>query len=105
MRYYPGPAGMHGGWFIYGLIGLVGTLVVLGLITWLVVFLVRRAKSPTIGETAQPPTASALHLLDERLARGDIEIDDYNARKAALTSGIAVAPGTAKPVAEPDPSV
>ncbi len=34
--------------------------------------------------TPQPPL-TAVQILDERLARGDIEVDDYLTRRAALT--------------------
>lgn len=39
--------------------------------------------------TAPPgPRASALQILDERLAGGDIDVDDYLSRRAALTGDL-----------------
>ncbi len=40
----------------------------------------------TPGTPPMPPhPADALRILDERLARGDIDVDDYLTRRAALT--------------------
>lgn len=49
---------------------------------------------------AQPP-ANALQILDERLARGDIDVDDYLTRRSALLgdrpNGTEFAPGGQPP--------
>ncbi|MGV8910910.1 MAG: SHOCT domain-containing protein [Propionicimonas sp.] len=72
------------------MLGFIGTIVLLGLITLLVVFLVKRSKGGA-GEHAgyghpqhRPPMPPAVQILDERLARGEIEVEDYMTRKAAL---------------------
>ena len=89
MRHFPGP-GMSGSGMLFGMLGFIGTIVLLGLITLLVVFLVKRGKHGA-GRPAgyghphhQPPLPPALQILDERLARGEIEVEDYMTRKAAL---------------------
>jgi uncharacterized membrane protein len=84
MRHFPGPySNGMGIWF--GVAGFIGTLLVIGLIVALVVILSRRNKQPGT-HPASPPvaTAAALIVLDHRLATGEIDIADYQARKAAL---------------------
>lgn len=107
--------GMYGGGsFIWGLMGFVGTLVVLALITLLVVFLIKRAKGGNFGPIltssgASAPT-SALQVLDERLAKGEIEVEDYLTRRSALMGEQAfknewvpqAAPAAAPQVAAPE---
>lgn len=91
MRHYPGP-GFNGSSMLFGFIGFILTIVLLALITLLVVYLVKRSKGQTAGPTGfgQPhhgshqPMPPALQVLDERLARGEIEVEDYLTRKAAL---------------------
>lgn len=92
MRHFPGPAGgMYGGSMMWGFMGFIGTLVVLTLIALFVVFLVKKAKGKNFGPGGgpmahhhRPPMPPALQILDERLARGEIEVEDYMTRKAAL---------------------
>lgn len=75
---------MDGGW---GVVMVLGTLAFWGLVALAVVWLVR-----TTGRS-QPPseprpgnvTAGAEQILAERLARGEIEPEDYRARLAAIT--------------------
>lgn len=89
MRHFPGP-GMNGSGMLFGMLGFIGTIVLLGLITLLVVFLVKRNKGGVGGHTGyghphhRPPMPPAVQILDERLARGEIEVEDYMTRKAAL---------------------
>jgi uncharacterized membrane protein len=72
--------------------GFIGTLMVLALLALLVVYLVKRAKGTPFGPGAprgqhphhRPPMPPALQILDERLANGEIEVEDYMTRKAAL---------------------
>ena len=89
MRHYPGP-GFNGGNMLYGMFGFIGTLVLLGLLTLFVIYLVKRSKGKA-GKPAgfdhpyhRPPMPPAVQILDERLARGEIEVEDYMTRKAAL---------------------
>ena len=73
----------------------VFTLIFLGLIVTLVIVLVKKYRKgkfnlPTFGGAAQAPATesdpytSALKLLNERLANGDIDVDDYYTRRTAL---------------------
>lgn len=60
----------------------VGTLIFVALVVLLVWAAIR------IGRTEQPrqqEKPSALHVLDERLARGEIDPDDYSQRRRILT--------------------
>lgn len=91
MRHYPGPGGFGGGSMMFGIFGFICTLVVLALLALLVIFLVKRSKGqmgtggPRMhGHLHQPSMPPALQVLDERLARGEIEVEDYTTRKAAL---------------------
>ncbi len=91
MRHFPGPeGGFYGGSLMWGFLGFIGTLVVLTLITLFIVYLVRRAKGKKFGPGGPGPVGHrpmmppALQVLDERLARGEIEVEDYMTRKAAL---------------------
>jgi len=84
MRRFPGPDNFMGWHLVAGLAGFFGTLLLITLITVLVVFLVRRNRQQPAPSGFQAPLPPALQLLDERLARGEIEIDDYLSRKAAM---------------------
>lgn len=57
-------------------------LILIGLLGWAVVQ-VGRLETPRLPQ--QPDRPSALQLLDERFARGDIEPDDYNQRRRLLS--------------------
>ena len=88
MRHYPGP-GMYGGSMLWGFLGFIGTLVVLTLIALFIVYLVKKSKGKKFGPGPmahhhRPPMPPALQILDERLANGEIEVEDYMTRKAAL---------------------
>jgi uncharacterized membrane protein len=83
MRYSPMPYG-NGAGLLFGIAGFVGTLLLITLIVVLVVYFVRRGKHPQAGPGHRPPAPPALQILDERLARGEIDIPDYLNRKAAL---------------------
>lgn len=100
MRRFPNTDYFSGWHMVAGIAGFLGALVLITLITLLVIFLVRRGKThpaPTVFRPSLPP---ALQLLDERLARGEIEIDDYLNRKAAMLGTPTTA---AEPTAWPEP--
>lgn len=66
-------------------------IVILGGLAWVIVTLIRNnAQQPTGATLAPPPVAPTTpsvdprQVLSERLARGDIDIDDYRARLDAL---------------------
>jgi putative membrane protein len=83
MRYTPMPYG-NGVGILFGIAGFVGTLLLIALVVVLVVYFARRGKHPQAGPGPGPVAPPALQILDERLARGDLEIQDYLNRKAAL---------------------
>lgn len=62
--------------------GPVLWLIVLGLVVAGVIWLVRRFDQ----HPSQQKASSALEELDMRFARGEIDADDYSARKKLLTS-------------------
>lgn len=70
------------GYGIGMMFGPVLWLVVLGLVVAGVIWLVRRLDR----ETSHKQVSSAVAELDMRLARGEIEIDEYTSRKKALSS-------------------
>ena len=73
MGWYGGGMGPLG-WLAMG----VFWLVLLGLIVWLVVRLL-----PGSG-TARPTSEPALEILDRRLASGEIDLETWQAHRAAL---------------------
>ena len=71
----------------YGFGGVMMVLVwvfVVALIVWLVLTLARSQSQP--GSTSSP-TNGALRILQERLARGEIDVEEYRLRRAALEGG------------------
>lgn len=82
--------GMHGGGgygLLFGLGGFILTLLVIAAIVLLIMALVKRDKNLVAGPPAHvPPTPvpPSMQILDDRLARGDISVEDYHARKTAL---------------------
>ena len=75
------PRGDHPmmGWGGMGWMGMLLWILVVAAVVLLVVALAKR-----IGGDARPPRRAPLEILEERLARGEIDIEEYEARKAAL---------------------
>lgn len=87
----PFPFGPHGQFRFGGMgpggvpgFGLFVLLVIAALVV-LVVLMVARRRDRHAMEPA-PGSSGALQILDERLARGEIEPEDYRARRSLLTS-------------------
>ena len=83
-RYYYANGGAHPGLWI---VMIVAFLVFLGLLIWIVVSLSRHKVGPDAAVPPPPPGTDAsdpLRILDERLARGDIDVDEYTRRKELL---------------------
>ena len=57
-------------------------LILFGLIVWLVLWLLHDSGGPTRGAGD-----SALEILDRRLASGEIDLDTWQAQRAALVAG------------------
>ena len=83
MRYYYGGPD---GWSWYPVFGLIMMLLFIGLVLLLFFLFFRRPIRQIGVHDHEPPAGAtnALTILDERLARGEIGIDEYNERKEAL---------------------
>ena len=73
-----------GGWIVMGLM----MLAFLSLVAVLVVYVVRNPNrsAPEQAASGGASPDSALRILDERFARGEIDADEYNQRRALLRS-------------------
>lgn len=69
-----------GGWWLVMALGMVlfWALVIVG-----IVWIVREVGGQRHGGAAQAP----MEVLDERLARGDISVEEYEERRGALAGG------------------
>ena len=85
MMHYPyyDNGGTHWGLLI---VMIVAVLVFFGILAWAVVHILRQRDSYVAGGPPAPPNASAepLRILDERLARGEIDVDEYARRRDIL---------------------
>ena len=74
------------GWYGGGMGGLMWLgmglfwLILLGLIVWLVIRLLPGSSEPA----TRAPGESAVEILDRRMANGEIDIDTWQAQRAAL---------------------
>lgn len=95
IHFGPGPIMAGPGWGGW-LVGLLFVLVVVVLVAWAIMVLTRhwdhryhQAPMPSGPANAAAPTADpkaeALRILDERLARGEIDPEDYTNRRRLLT--------------------
>jgi putative membrane protein len=80
---------MHEGWGNGGgwILGMLFMILFWGGIFWLVLTLVRRpdgSQMPPPQHPAQQARPSAADILAERLARGEIDVEDYERRRRAL---------------------
>lgn len=73
---------MGSGW---GVVMVLGMLLFWVLVALAVVWLVRTTGRPQLPSEPRPGSATAEQILAERLARGEIEPEDYRARLAAIT--------------------
>ena len=84
---YGDGGGNHWGLWILMIVALV---VFWGALAWIIVTLVRHRGSPAAGApTASappvpPPGDNAVGILNERLARGDIDEEEYTRRRALI---------------------
>ena len=80
---------MHDGWGAQHIIGMVLMALFVVSIIWLIVTWTRKGLHTSASQAAAPlaaasPTKSAEEILAERLARGEIDPADYEARRALL---------------------
>lgn len=80
--YYGGPEG----WSWYPVFWLIMLLVFVGLVFLLISLFLRRPIRHLVAPDREPPmkATDAFAILDERLARGEIDVQEYNERKEAL---------------------
>jgi putative membrane protein len=70
---------LNGYWFGFGsLFMLLFWVFVIAGIVWLVLTLARQRQAPGGGES------SAVRILEERLARGEIDAEEFRTRRAAI---------------------
>jgi putative membrane protein len=63
---------------------IVGAIFMIAILTLVVVLIVRLTSHPTPPTTTEPPRRSAEDVLADRLARGEIDPDEYRERLEAL---------------------
>lgn len=79
MHWYGGGMG-PGAWVFMGLFWLA----LIAVIIWLVLRLLPDRPGTTPAPPHLPAPESALEILDKRLARGEIDLETYQAQRAAL---------------------
>ena len=96
MPYHPyyDNGGTHWGLWI---VMIVAMLVFFAILAWAVVSIIRQRDAHS-GGGSQPPNGTggsdALRILDERFARGEIQVDEYTQRRDLLKgSGPPTGPG------------
>ena len=81
MGWYHDGAGW-GGWLLMSLLMVIfwGLVIFGGIAVW-------RAANRTDGTRGRPSRPSPEQLLEERFARGEIDVDEFNRRRDLLRSG------------------
>lgn len=74
--------GFGGGWMIFSM--LLFWVFVIALIVWLVLTI---GRSHNQRDSGDPGETSGQRILQERLARGEIGIEEYQERRTVLTAG------------------
>ena len=80
---YDNVNGMMDGWFWLVIFWIVIIAVVIGIIVFLIVMVTRNSHGRN--QTGQVSQDRSLQLLNERLAKGEITLEEYNSIKEALT--------------------
>jgi putative membrane protein len=79
--------GNHWGLWVLMIVAMV---IFWGALAWIIVTLVRHRSTPhgsippTPGSSSSLPSSDALRILNERLARGDIDGDEYSRRRSLI---------------------
>jgi putative membrane protein len=66
---------------------ILAMLAFVGIFAWAVVTIIRQRDGQRLGGAQSPPPGGSpdpLQILDERLARGEIEVDEYTRRRDLL---------------------
>ena len=82
--YYYDNGGTHWGLWILMILAMLAFFAILA---WAIVTIVRQRDGQRLGGAQSPPANGGpdpLRILDERLARGEIEIDEYTRRRDLL---------------------
>jgi putative membrane protein len=78
--------GMHPGMMGWGWVGILFMLIFWILVVVLIILLIRRLISPSTTQKASSPMEdSALEILKKRYARGEINKEEFEAKKKDLT--------------------
>lgn len=77
--------GYDGGWGAW-LMMFPMMLIVWGAVAWVIVVAIRHLGDAGRGSSGRSVETNALQLLDERLARGEIDVQEYRERREALRS-------------------
>ena len=84
---YHGYGGGHWGLWVLMIVAMV---VFWGALAWIIVTLIRHRGSPSgsatlpSGSGSWPPGPAGLQILNERLARGEIDEDEYTRRRSLI---------------------
>jgi putative membrane protein len=82
--YYYGDGGVHP---LMWVLMILCAVVFIGAIAWIVVALTRQRSASTQPPASMSGSSSARRILDDRLAKGEIDIDEYTRRRDLLSSG------------------
>lgn len=75
---------MHWGYGMGMMFGPILWLIIIGLIVAGIVWMVRRSDNATDSQQVSSSQSKALDVLDMRLANGEIDADEYTARRKLL---------------------
>ena len=88
MRYYGGGGGGGGGGpsLLYPIFGLIMMFVCIAVVVLLVLYFFKRPIRPNGFHHHEGSwhAGNGISILNERFARGEIDLEEYNSRKAAL---------------------
>ncbi len=94
MRHMPPTNGNGGNYLPYMIMHGIGSLIMLALLVTLAIVLLKKYRKGKLHAPAflkahtanieNDPYLSALKLLNERLAKGEVDVDEYYARRTAL---------------------
>jgi len=84
-RYWPGPWHMWGGGWGFG--WMFPMFLLFAIVVCVAMFVAVRGLGRHHGRSWNDPTFSALQILNERFAKGEIQKPEYEEKKAAILSG------------------
>ncbi len=95
MRHMPPTTGNSGSYMPYMIMHGIGSLIMLALFVTLAIIVITKYRkgqlhapgfmsAHRVANVENDPYLSALKLLNERLAKGEVDVDEYYARRTAL---------------------